>query len=526
MTSFFKKLTIPILITLGLTSQVHSQGQRDVDLLKEYFEMLVSGNLETAGYMWTQTAQERSSRFKISYKEIPIKLDCSSPVVRYLDEMSDYLTRPVSKKQILDDGFSKLTFSTIFLGKNVEHPYYLYHDGSYYWLTYSQEYYCREWPVVESKYMRVHYHPDVKKYLNSLILKEADSFIESLMKKIGIDQNDIEIIEEKKIEYFFCDSDMTVKRITGFLAKGIYDLASDDIISAFFPHYHEIAHLLIAIKLKEQSLYTLPIFREGISVYFGGRWGKMPETLAELAAVLLKHELISIDSILTMNDFKNNSGSDIAYPVAGLFNEFIYSNIPQEKYWQLYREFSGTFEKVNSLTADSIKLTLMNSLNLKSWQKLLENFNKFSREKISLYAEIMPGITEKSNELWSNDMVELSVRKDWVNLKFSHSSDRAVSGNLLFGKISNSETQLSSLFQEQYDTDTVREDYRFGIRYDRNEVGLYDYVTNHLVAKYIWGILPSDKYFDSTAKSISLRIKKNIFTDGLPQKENFKLLPK
>lgn len=526
MKSYFKKLAAIIIITLGVISQAHPREQLDIDLLKEYFEMLVTGNMETARYMWTESVQERSSRFNISYKEIPIKLDCSSPVVRYLKEMNDYLSRPVSVKKVLDDGYSRLTFSTIFLGRKVEHPYYFYYDGSYYWLTYAQEYYCRDWPVVESRYLRIHYHPDNKKYLNPLILEESDMFIESLMKKIGFDKKEIKNVETKKIEYFYCDSDKTVKRITGFLAKGIYDLPSDDLISAFFPHYHEIAHLLIAISLQEQSLYTLPLFREGVAVYFGGRWGKMPETLAELASVLLKHELVSIDSILTMTDFKDNSGSDIVYPVAGLFNEFIFSRISQEKYWQLYRQFSGEFKKINSLTADSIKLTLMKALNFKTWEKLMDSFNKFRIEKVTLNAEIMPGMTKKSKEHWSNDYIEISLRKEWVNLTFSHTRETAVSGNLLFGKTGGPEPQLSSLFEEQYESDSLRENYRFGIRYDKNEAGLYDYVTNHLVAKYIWGISPSDNYFDSSSNSITLRIKKSLFPNGLPQKESFKLLPR
>ena len=41
-----------------------------------------------------------------------------------------------------------------------------------------------------------------------------------------------------------------VESITGFKAKGIAMLGSDEIVTSYQTHFHEVAHLLINFKLK------------------------------------------------------------------------------------------------------------------------------------------------------------------------------------------------------------------------------------------------------------------------------------
>ena len=72
-----------------------------VDLMKEYFDLVVSGNYESATHLWTESAQERASRFGIEYAGIPVKLDCVSPVIQNLAVMRDYLYVPVKETAVL-----------------------------------------------------------------------------------------------------------------------------------------------------------------------------------------------------------------------------------------------------------------------------------------------------------------------------------------------------------------------------------------------------------------------------------------
>ena len=130
------------------------------------------------------------------------------------------------------------------------HNYYARKLGGYYWLTAPQEYIARDWPVKVSKYLRIHCHPDVEQYVHQAGLDELDRFIETTAHKLKMSGTDLEMIAHEKIEYFYCDSDMTVKQITGQLTRGLLDLATNDVITATFPHHHELIHLLVNINLK------------------------------------------------------------------------------------------------------------------------------------------------------------------------------------------------------------------------------------------------------------------------------------
>jgi hypothetical protein len=81
------------------------------------------------------------------------------------------------------------------------------------------------------------------------------------------------------------------------------------------------------------------------------------------------------------------------------------------------------------------------------------------------------------------------------------------------------------MFEEQYADKRPFEGYRFGVRFDANEAGLYDYAANHVLAKYILGITPSDEYFDPDQNKITIRLKKSLVGDMLPSENDCKLVP-
>jgi len=80
------------------------------------------------------------------------------------------------------------------------------------------------------------------------------------------------------------------------------------------------------------------------------------------------------------------------------------------------------------------------------------------------------------------------------------------------------------LFAKQYSGGSVFEGYRYGIRYDQNEVGLYDYATGQLLAKYIWGITPSDEYFDEPNNRVMVKFRSALIDNDFLQAGQIKLL--
>jgi hypothetical protein len=522
---FRKAILIMGVLALNLAMTSTSRGGEAVATLTAYFDLLKSGNLESAGFLWTPDVRERSSRLGISYQGAPLKVDCASPIVRNLEVMRNFLQPPVKDtKELMDGKFVRLEYSAIVGGELVNHLYYAEKDGDYYWLTAPQDMYTELWPIRETKYLRLHIDPDRMRFIHNVGFDQADKFIEKTSLALGLSRADLRHLESVKIDYFYCGSDELVTELTGHKIKGMFDMPTGDIVSSFFPHFHEIVHLLTDYKLRDIPLYVQPIIREGLAVHYGGRWGKAPESMDQLGTYLLQQDIISLDSLLSMNGFQDNASSGIAYPVAGMFAGFLLERIGQDKFLNLYRSLAADFETVYSMTIEQTQSAILAAAGGDSWQKLSAEFNEYCQNRANLNGSAQPGAMEGGKKLISNDAIIVTADDDWIGFEFLSHSDKAPTGNLLFGFDENLSEKSSMLFVEQYGTSEEFEGYRYGLRVDGNEAGLYDYGSDCLVAKFISGFSKSSDYYDSDKNAITLRLRRNVTNDLLPDKQRHRLL--
>lgn len=492
---------------------------RGVGTLTDYFDLLVSGNIESAGYLWRQDIFERASRFGIEYTGIPLKVDCNSPIVRNLDIMQDHLQPPVKSVAVLEpDNFSRLEFNNIVQGQLIKHSYYTEQLGDYPWLIHPQDYYAREWPIVESGYFRIHVHPAVQGFLNKATLAAADRFIEAMADTLHLSKALMQELATSKIEYFYCDADTTVARITGFQIQGTFDLPTNDIISATFPHFHELIHLLVNAKLKKLPLFTMPLLREGIAVRYGGRWGKGANALVDLGIFMHRQQIVPFDSILTFSDFSNYSGADIAYPVAGVFSGYLLDRLGLDRYLQLYLAFSGSFEELNAMTTADVQGKLASLTDQADWAAVMTSFDDYLDTYDARHGVARPGGLAKGKTVASAADYSITADGDWLGFDFPCPTADTVAGTILWGKDDRFDGGQSALFKEQFQKDRVFGGYRYSVRFDQFEVGLYDYATNQLLAKYIWGITPSDAYYDEPSRTVHVCFKKSM-VNSLPEKD-------
>ncbi|UCC43487.1 MAG: hypothetical protein JSU65_10120 [Candidatus Zixiibacteriota bacterium] len=512
-----------VLLFLASPALGQAQFEKAVQVMGEYFEMLATYNIETAELMWTDQAQERSRRFGIEFTGAPLKIDCVSPVGRNPDLMLGNLARTARKHEDLEDGYVRLLYSSIVNSDLVEHNYYMVKSGDWYFLTYAQDYFARNWDIVESRYFRVHVDPDRKPYVYAGRLQAADHLFEKLVGDIQIGDSTVEMIAAKKIEFFYCNSDEQVKEITGHSTRGTADLASSDIISASFPHLHELAHLLVNIKLRKPPLYTLPIVREGTAVAFGGRWGKDVEALLDLALFLHREKLVELDSILTRKGFHETVGADISYPVVGLWVTFLIDHLGLERFFDLYLELSGSIDEINKLESDQIKAVFTDFSGTTDWPALVNKFEAYMLDRLDRRAAV-PGRPAADAPVVSGDGYSLFQDDDWLGFVFVTDSSGA-QGSLFFGREDGLEGVRSELYEEQFGTEREFEGFRYAIRYDKNEAGLYDYVTSRLLAKYIHDISPSEEYYDPEARSLAIRFRRHLVGNLDFAKEEFVHLP-
>jgi hypothetical protein len=138
----------------------------------------------------------------------------------------------------------------------------------------------------------------------------------------------------------------------------------------------------------------------------------------------------------------------------------------------------------------------------------------------------LPGYGKPGKKIIDDTRFTVSDDGDWLAFEFvAAPGDTLCQGNLVFGPSDSLKGQVSSLFESQYHDGTLVDGYRYGVRYDQNEAGLYDYVTNQLVAKYIWGITPSEDYFSAGQKKIAVRFRKSLLNGLLPERGQCRLLP-
>ncbi|MGH8016176.1 MAG: hypothetical protein ACREBV_08300, partial [Candidatus Zixiibacteriota bacterium] len=248
------------------------------------------------------------------------------------------------------------------------------------------------------------------------------------------------------------------------------------------------------------------------------------ESLMPLGIYLQKENLISLDSLLNFRSFKSNADADLAYPLAGLFNQFMMERIGHQKYFALYRKSGGSYQSLVALPVDSVKGMILRAVSISSWEKLTQEFNDFLKSYKSNYYVALPGNTGSGEQVVSSKSVVIRINGEWLEFEFLSENGEVPKGNLLFGKDEQFQSAVSAMFVEQYGNEKAFEGYRFGVRFDVNEAGLYDYAANNLLAKYIEAVEPSQDYYNPQNHKISFRIKKNLTNSVLPSETDYKLL--
>ncbi len=522
----FRPFSVLLLALLCLTSLPEAsapppQSDNGIQALADYFDNLASGNTESAAMRWSESAQDRSGRFGINFIGTLLRADCTSPVAQNINELIPYLRPAAKQAERLNGDYVKLEVNHIVDGKLVQWFYYEHYDNGYWWLTYPEDCYTQDWPVKESKYFRIHVHPDKAQYLNPAVLQEADLFVQRVCDSLKLDKARVAEIASKKIEYFFCDNTETLTAITGQTTRGMLDQASNDVLSVDFPHFHEIVHLLVNIKLKDVPIATLPVLREGIATRYGGRWGKRPSALMDLGAYLYDQKLVALDSILTVPGFNTAAGADIAYPVAGDFCAYLGQRLGQTKFFDLYLKLSGSMDALDTLSQDNLQKQFATALAKKDWPAVTADFEAYLSGAMSQMSVALAGSPDNATPLLKSGRFVVSRDKDWLNFEFSTDS-LTPQGSLVFGKDSRLTGSKSYLWDEQYGDSLPFDGFRYAVRYDQNEAGLYDYATNELVAKYIFGISSSKGYYDPGTGKVRIRFKTSLVGAALPTESDYR----
>ncbi|MFT5783778.1 MAG: hypothetical protein ACI9JE_001100, partial [Candidatus Krumholzibacteriia bacterium] len=209
-----------------------------------------------------------------------------------------------------------------------------------------------DWPILETQFFTIHHQsPNPPSPAACL---ELDNYVARLMQTLSMTEAYQSDLRKHKLSYYLCD-DKTVTELTGYTTKGMADLNGHAVISSHFPHFHEVAHLLVNQSLADPPAQTLPLIQEGLACLLGGRWGRAPATVLYSGWVHHKFEMGQIDNVLSKSDFYTCAGgTDVAYPLGTILCEAIRRRVGWTGLMELYSRMSGSVEEVNSFEADDV----------------------------------------------------------------------------------------------------------------------------------------------------------------------------
>ncbi len=348
-----------LLILIFLAPSIFSQ-----DISVKFFEALIQDKPELTDFI-NKEELEYSLRLGIEYDNVKNKFFIGNEIPEEIREgvisgkyEYNVAIEPHAGMKIGETRFA-LTIPDIQFRKE-----YYYNDG----MISATTFYTRKWQKLESKYFT--FRLEEPKYFNEYCVKRLDQFVDLIADTLGFTIAERRILEKEKIGYIFCKDEASVEKITGFRAKGMAILGTDEIVTSYQTHFHEVAHILINYKLKKSGLYTLPFFMEGFAVAVGGRGGMAPRVVTDLGYYLEKSSILTYDSIITNDGFYNNDAS-MSYAVAGLYNSFLLHELGGEKYLELYRKFNGNLEFINNTNLNSLILPAKTK-----WNSFLEDYKK------------------------------------------------------------------------------------------------------------------------------------------------------
>ena len=302
--------------------------------------------------------------------------------------------------------------------------------------------------------------------------------------------SEIEKLGKEKIHYFLCRDENEIELLTGYKARGLYYIPYDYIITTFSCHYHELMHLLMNYKIKENDLYTLPFLQEGFAVAYGGRGGKEPGVILEMGCFLAVNNFIDYQSLLSKSDFYQFDAS-MSYPIAGLFTKYFIESSGFDNFLDVYKKYSGSQYQI-----DKFRISINELPHADSWIDFAKKYCSNPLIKIDgIKSEDFSLLKEnEDNSISESDDLYLFKLKNRIDI----TSDTPQPG------------YKSKLFSELFPGE-IYKNQNYTIVADSNEISVYNFLTNNLEAKYARGFSIENKAVPEISNEYVFCLSKNIF---------------
>lgn len=508
---FAHLMQIAATLLILMSSNLSADTKEVSSLMSSYIGALVDEDYEGASEFWHPEYIETSRRLGISYRDVPYKYDCMSPLLRNIELIRNNEASWNTIPTLLDPNHFKVILKIHMPDGEISYDYFFQSDSTGTFLIPRFWLHLNNLNVVKTRYFDVFYRNPSQ--INDFALFELDRFIEETATAMGAPKELLETLERRRMEYYLAESDTEVSELLGFPTRGIYFVPCDIIMSRYMPDYHEVALFALSYTQENLGLHAEPFIRRGLAASYGGRFGQSREVMSQIASFTLDNELYTIEDVLTVESFHGKIGSiDFSYPLSVGLVESIADKYNITTALKLLSELSGSIDELSGWTSDDVKSTITSATGA-SWAEI----ESHAREQIAAdrFPNLKPGALSDSGDNMfesgtNNYVAKITLHDGWYHVTLKpYYPDLRIEGTILAsGSIGvNFEKFKSFLFQEQFsEIPYISELY--SIRYSPDEIGVYDYLTNRLIAKYVTSFDPDSQLV--TDGQISFRFKQDL----------------
>jgi hypothetical protein len=488
----------------------------------DYVNALKAGDDLSALNHWSLLDRTWADELGIRYKDMPIKLEAGSTLLRNLSLLKSGAATIAIDTITMSRGFARINYRITTKDTSFIDSYFAVTTATVEpSLTSSLRVFTESWDQVQGKYFDLIYR-DLKLYERSNV-DAADQFVEATAKTLGISPEKMAFLEKIKFRMVLCESFGEVQQMTGMPVHGDFYRSLDAVISKFSPPYHEIAQFLVAYANDSLPIYTLPFIEEGTATFLGGRWGRTAPVMLYLGGYIYRSGNCEWADLLTADSFRSwEDNPDFTYPVAGLFCKFLFESIGREKYFQLYRQLSGTEAEVRAITDKKFQ-DVVAAITGKTWVALQADFKAYAGKQLS--AGILAGAPDQGKLVYESGTTEFQIRimedSAYYNVEITPKAGD-VKAAVLIGEGQAQSSYQSFLFKEYFPDNEWRLQ-RHALIFSAAEVGTYDFYANAITGKYSVGFGANEPILKPGTNQYRFRVEKQLL--GELDKQSIKLFP-
>ena len=480
-----------------------------------YVNALIDENYQEAADYWHPQYLETCDRLGITYRGDKFKYDCQSPLMENLDLIRSGAANWSIASTRIDPDHHKILVTISSPDTELTCEYFLQtdDDGSYFvprfWL------YLYNLSMVKTRYFDVFYRSE--KQVNDFALYDLDQAVERFAAICNVTSDKLKYLEEQRMEYFLAETANEVAELLGFPSQGTYLKSSDIVISRYLPDYHEIARFMVSYT-QDVGLYVEPFMERGLACMLGGRFGQSKYVMPQIAGFTLTNDIYSFDNILTFDAFHNEVGNiDFSFPLSLCMIEYITEQFTISKTLAALSRLSGDAVEIDDFSADDVKAVLT-EVTGQSWEEIEAGARQWATS--DPFPNLKPGTASDSGEVMFESgtgrfLVRITLADGWYNVfikQFDAGTD--LSGAMLMsGQLGVKYRRYKSFMFSEHFPDRGHVSEMYSLMFNGSEVGIYDYQTNRLVAKYVSGFDTEPRLMKD--KEIRFRFREDVLRDRM-----------